>query len=104
MLCLNRAVAAVVLAEYKFLIVHILKQGVFKMSLYRIIKRTSWFILAAAAICVGLEPFGINMEAVLHIQTMDMTLRYIVGICGLVSCIDFVSSYFMSTSSKCCTK
>ncbi len=70
------------------------------MNLYEMIRRMSWFVMAAACMCIGLDAAGMNVAGILHINgTMDMTLRYFVGGCGVGSLVDLVVM-----GSGCCKK
>ncbi len=54
-------------------------------SMKSIIKKGIWAVTALAAVCVGLGALGINCLEVLHLASLEHIIRYVVGICGVVS-------------------
>lgn len=50
-----------------------------------------WLVTAAAALAVGLNALGMDMLGLIHLHRFDMVLRYIVGVCGLMSMVMFFS-------------
>lgn len=60
------------------------------MSCGLLIKRASWLINSIASLCIGLNAVGIDIEAFLHLQSMDVLLRCIAGFSGagcLITCV-----------------
>ncbi len=60
------------------------------MNLYGLVRRTSWFVMASACICIGLDAMGVDVATLLHLKCCDMTIRYFVGACGVSSLVDLV--------------
>ncbi len=58
----------------------------------------NWFVTACACICVGLGALGFNVLEMLHLQHIELYVRYIVGAAGLMSLVAFV---MMQMNSKC---
>jgi hypothetical protein len=69
--------------------------------MYGLIKRISWLIIALACVCVGLKVGGVDVEMLLRLQKYDLTLRYIVGICGAASLVMF---FVERSLNRCCRK
>jgi uncharacterized membrane protein YuzA (DUF378 family) len=51
-----------------------------------------WLVTAAAALAVGLNALGMDTLGLIHLYRFDVVLRYIVGICGLMSIVMFFSN------------
>ncbi len=73
------------------------------MNVCKIIKKTCWLVIASASLCIGLAAFGVDVEAVLGIAQFDMYLRYLVGVCGLIS-LGLMIKPCSSGASSCTTK
>jgi len=65
------------------------------MNSMKIVGALIRIITSLAAICVGLGAMGVNVESILHIDTISDLVRYGVGLCGAYSLIMWVRS--------CCT-
>lgn len=63
----------------------------------RLVGRGLWFICGLTAFCVGLGALGINIQSLLHLDSMDFVLRGLVGLAGLGS----LAMFFMDCSGKC---
>ena len=71
------------------------------MSLYGLIRKSSWLVIALACVGVGLKTMGVDLEALLHLQSMDVALRYLVGICGLGSLVGLIVMPSMGCDCSC---
>lgn len=71
------------------------------MSLYGLIRKSSWLVIALACVGVGLKTMGVDLEALLHLQSMDIPLRYLVGICGLSSLVGLIVMPSMGCNCNC---
>jgi len=49
-------------------------------------------VTAVAAICVGLGAMGVNVEAMLHLESISDVVRCAVGLCGAYSLIMWIRS------------
>jgi len=50
-----------------------------------------WLITAAAALAVGLNALGMDTLGLMHLHGFERILRYIVGLCGVMSLVMFFS-------------
>lgn len=53
------------------------------------IGKALWLITGATALCVGLGPLCGNVLELLHLDSLDLIIRYLVGIAGLASLVMF---------------
>ena len=74
------------------------------MNLYGLLKKCSWLVIACASVAVGLKLVGVDLESMLHLQSMDIELRYLVGVCGLGSIVDLLVMSLMSNGCDCKSK
>ena len=68
-------------------------------NVVHLVGRALWFVCGLTALCVGLGALGINLQSLLHLDSMDFVLRGIVGLCGVGS----LAMFFMDCSGKCST-
>lgn len=63
----------------------------------RMVGRVLWFVTGVASLCVGLGAVGVNIQSLLHLESMDFVLRALVGLCGVGS----LAMFFMDCKGAC---
>lgn len=53
------------------------------------LNKALWFVTGVAALCVGLGAMHVNVMGMLHLESLEHILRYLVGIAGLASLVIF---------------
>ncbi len=62
-------------------------------------------VTGLAAVCIGLGAIGVNVEEMLHLESLDMVIRVVVGLCGAYSLVGFLMQVCSSCgSSASCNK
>ncbi len=49
-------------------------------------------VTATAALCIGLGAMGVNVEDMLHLASISMAVRCVVGLCGAYSLFAWIRS------------
>ena len=56
-----------------------------------------WLVTGLVALSVGLGALGIDVQTLLHLESMDKAVRYFAGLCGAYSLV----MLFMSCCESC---
>ena len=50
-------------------------------------------ITGLAAVAIGLGAMGVNVQGMLHLESVDMLVRVVIGLCGAYSLVSFLMSF-----------